>query len=139
MRRRLLAAAVSLAATTFAETALAAPAANGCAAGLHPAATAELFFGDDLAPGDVMSFADWRGFYDREVRTRFPTSLPASVFGQDRGQGNVFHAETARAVILVLTGAPDEQDRLTALRTAYHNRFGANSVLVTASRACVAL
>ncbi len=139
MRRTLLAAAVSLAATMFAAAALAAPAGAGCAPGLHPAATAELFFGDDLAPGDVMSFADWRGFYDQEVRPRFPNSLPASVFGQDRGQGNGFHAETAKAVILVLTGAPDEPDRLAALRAAYHNRFGANSVLVTASRACVAL
>ena len=52
---------------------IAAPAfaAPACPQGLHPATTAELFFGRDVGEQVGVSDADWRQFVDQEVSPRF--------------------------------------------------------------------
>src|SRR5580704_18764931 len=103
----LLAAALSL----FAGAASAAP--RACPAGLHPATTAELFFGGDAAGATPISNADWRGFVDAEVKTRFALGVAASdVYAQPSGPGRGFVRQPAQALVILLTGAPDESRRL---------------------------
>jgi Protein of unknown function (DUF3574) len=139
MRRTLLAAAVAFAATTFAGSALAADPAAVCPQGLHPANTAELFFGEDLASGGQVSFTDWRGFVADQVSPRFPTGLTADVYGRDLNAKGDFQPIRSKALFLVLTGAPGEHDRIEAVRAAYRDRFQADSVLLIEHKACVAL
>ena len=48
---------------------------DSCPAGLHPATTAELFFGADIPGGGQISDADWRDFLNSEVTPRVPEGL----------------------------------------------------------------
>ena len=133
MRRTLLAAALSLAAAPV----LAATAS--CPEGLHAATTAELFFAQDLADGRAVSNGNWRAFLATEVRPRFPSGLAADVFSEDRGGKRDFQRQRSEAVLLVLSGAPDERQRLDLVRDAYHRRFHTDPVLLIEQKACVAL
>jgi hypothetical protein len=109
---------------------------NACPAGLRPAKTAEIFFGRD--DGGVISDADWGQFVDAEVAPRFPGGLPAAdVYGQRRDAAGHFTREPSKAVLLLLTGAPDEGQKLDLVRNAYAARFHQESVLQMAPQACV--
>jgi hypothetical protein len=133
MRRLLSLLAVS--ATLVASGALAAP--TSCGAGLRPAKTAEIFFGRD--DGDVVSDTDWRQFVEAEVLPRFPDRLAvASVYGQRRDPARHFAQEPSKAVLVVLTGAPNDDQKLDLVRNAYAARFHQDSVLQLEPQACVA-
>jgi hypothetical protein len=132
MRRLLLAAVSLLAAPAFAATA-------SCPLGLHAANTAELFFAQDLADGRVVSNKDWRAFLTSEVRPRFPASIAADVYGEDRAGKRDFQRLRSEGVFLVLTGAPDERQRLDLVREAYNRVFHTDSALLIEQKACVAL
>ena len=132
MRRLLplLALSAALAATG------AAAAPTGCAAGLRPAKTAEIFFG--RADSGMISDADWGQFVDAEVAPRFPGGLAAAdVYGQRRNSAGHFAREPSKAVLLLLTGAPDEAARLDLVRNAYTARFHQQSVLQVEPQACI--
>ena len=133
MRRILL--AVVIAAAFAAEAAAAAP---RCPAGLRPATTAEVFFGQDIAGGGEVSDADWRGFLSAEVSPRFPDGLTvADVYGQWRGPKGSFVREPSKALFIVLGHRGDDQRRLALVRDAYKRQFRQNSVLLVEERACV--
>ena len=133
MRRILL--AVVIAAAFAAEAAAAAP---RCPAGLRPATTAEVFFGQDIAGGGEVSDADWRGFLSAEVSPRFPDGLTvADVYGQWRGPKGSFVREPSKALFIVLGHRGDDQRRLELVRDAYKRQFRQNSVLLVEERACV--
>ncbi len=104
-----------------------------CPANLQPATSAELFFGGS---GAGIPDADWSAFVSREVTPRFPGSLSVSdVYGQ--GGHGPFAREPARAVLLVLTGAERERDKVHAIRDAYRNRFRHDQVILLEAPACV--
>jgi hypothetical protein len=129
MRRLLLAAAATLAAST----AFAAP----CPQGLRPAATAELFFNVGEDEGGP-ALADWRDFVATEVTPRFRDGLSASeVFGAPPDHGD-FAREPARALVLVLSGERTERERIELVRAAYRDRFHHDSTLIMNQRGCVA-
>jgi len=133
MRRILPALAIAAAALTAA-TASAAP---HCPAGLRPATTAEVFFGQDISSGGEVSDADWRGFLAAEITPRFPGGLTvADVYGQWRGPGGSFVKEPSKALFIVL-GRGDDQRRLELVREAYKRQFRQESVLLVEERACV--
>ena len=133
MRRILL--AVVIAAAFAAEAAAAAP---RCPAGLRPATTAEVFFGQDIAGGGEVSDADWRGFLSAEVSPRFPDGLTvADVYGQWRGPKGSFVREPSKALFVVLGHRGDDQRRLALGRDAYKRQFRQDSVLLVEERACV--
>ena len=133
MRRILL--AVVIAAAFAAEAAAAAP---RCPAGLRPATTAEVFFGQDIAGGGEVSDADWRGFLSAEVSPRFPDGLTvADVYGQWRGPKGSFVREPSKALFIVLGHRGDDQRRLALVRDAYKRQFRQDSVLLVEERACV--
>ena len=113
-------------------------AAPACAADLHRATTAELYFGRNIGQEVGVSDEDWRGFLESEVSNRFPAGLSVSdVFGQWRGPKGEFVREPSKAVLLVLAGAADENGKLRAIRDAYKRRFHQDSVLLIERTACV--
>jgi hypothetical protein len=131
--RRLLPLLV-LSAALVSTVAVAAP--RSCPAGLHPATTAELFFGRD--DNGAISAADWRSFVASEITPRFPDALPvAAVYGQRRNPTVSFAREPSKGVFLVLTGAPDDRQKLDLVRGAYDARFHQETVLQVERRACV--
>jgi len=133
MRRTLLAVLFSIAAAP------AIAAIGSCPQGLHAATTAEVFFGQDLSDGRMVSYADWRAFLTSEVRPRFPGILAADVYAEGPAGKRDFQRQRSEAVFLVLTGAPDERQRLDLVRDDYSHRFHTDSVLLIEQKACVAL
>jgi hypothetical protein len=127
----------ALALALIASPAVAAP--RACPAGLHPATTAELFFGRNVGQEMGVSDEAWRDFLDHEVSTRFSDGLSVTdVYGQWRDTHGQFVHEPSKVIFLVLNGSPDERRNLQAVRDAYSRRFNQSSVLLVQERACVA-
>ncbi|MEJ0066052.1 MAG: DUF3574 domain-containing protein [Caulobacteraceae bacterium] len=126
---------LALSAALLATAAYAAP--TGCSVGLHSAKTAEIYFGRDES--GAISDAEWRRFVEAEVTPRFPDRLAvADVYGQRRNPAAHFAPEPSKAVLVVLTGAPDDGQKLDLVRNAYAARFHQDSVLQVEPQACIA-
>jgi hypothetical protein len=109
-----------------------------CRGGLNPATTAELVFGRNIGDAPGVTDADWKAFVDREVTPRFPDGLTVSdAAGQWRGSGEGITREASKVLLLVLTGAPGEAEKVEAIRSAYRTRFRQDSVLLIERPACV--
>jgi hypothetical protein len=135
--RRLLPLLALSAAVLVATSAAASPIA--CSAGLHREMTAELYFGRNIQDNGEVSNADWGQFVDAEVTPRFPDGLSVTdVYGQWRNPTGGFVREQSKALFLVLTGAPDEGQKLELVRNAYKARFHQESVMLVEQQACVA-
>ena len=104
----------------------------------HPAKTlgwvdTKLYFG--LGPvepaGKSVSESQWRDFLDKEVTPRFPAGLSVvDVYGQWQGK-NQHAPERLRSKMLVID-YPDileNRDKIEAIRTAWKQRTGDQSVL----------
>jgi hypothetical protein len=113
-----------------------APTLSGDAA--HPGQTkgwvdTKLYFGLGLAdaPDKGISESQWRDFLDKEVTTRFPSGLSVvDVYGQWQGK-NQRAPERLRSKMLIID-YPDTQenrDKIEAIRTAWKQRTGDQSVL----------
>jgi hypothetical protein len=127
---------LALSAALASTVAVASPMA--CSAGLHRAMTAELFFGRNIEDNGEVSNADWGQFVDAEVTPRFPDELSVGdVYGQWRNPTGGFVREQSKALFLVLTGAPDELQKLDLVRNSYKARFHQESVMVVEQQACV--
>ena len=113
-----------------------APTLSGDAA--HPGQTkgwvdTKLYFG--LGPvepaGKGVSESQWRDFLDKEVTPRFPAGLSVvDVYGQWQGK-NQHAPERLRSKMLVID-YPDileNRDKIEAIRTAWKQRTGDQSVL----------
>ena len=108
-----------------------------CSGGLHRATTAELFFGRNIEDNGVVSDTDWGQFVDAEVTPRFPAGLSVNdVYGQWRNPTGAFVREQSKALFLVLSGAPDERQKLDLVRNAYKARFHQESVMLVEQQAC---
>lgn len=113
------------------------PALAVCPAGLKPARTAEMVFGRDIGERLGVSDGDWQAFLDREVATRFPngfTVLDAN--GQWRDANGEIVREPSKILLIALTGAPHETERLAGLARAYKRQFRQESVLLMEQAAC---
>ncbi|MFI4975825.1 MAG: DUF3574 domain-containing protein [Caulobacterales bacterium] len=114
------------------------PAPHVCPAGLHPATTAELFFGRSDGQELAVSDDDWATFVSEEVTPRFPDGLTVSdVYGQWHGDKG-FVREPSKALFVVITHDYDDQVNLSYVREAYKQRFNQQSVLLVEAPACVA-
>jgi len=117
----------------------ASPMVVGCAPGERSAQIAKLFFGRNIGPAPGVSEADWNAFVEREIVPRFPEGLSViDTAGVWRGADGATVHELGKAVVLVLSGRPDEAQRLGAVTAAYKTRFSQESVLTAKTRACVA-
>jgi hypothetical protein len=125
--------ALALSPVVLASPAAAAP----CPAGLGEVRVAQLLFGRDISGRPAVSDAMWRAFVDREVTPRFPDGF--TVFdgrGQWRGAEGPIVREPSKMLLVVLTGAAGESDRLAAIAHAYETRFHQQSVLLVEQSAC---
>ena len=110
-----------------------------CPPGATAGETAQLFFGRNVTGAHGVSDADWRAFVDAEITPRFPDGLTVlDAAGQWRGASGAVEREASKVVVLVLSGAADEQSRLDAVRAAYKARFKQEAVLLVRQKACVA-
>jgi hypothetical protein len=104
----------------------------------HPAAASHwvdthLYFG--LGPADSVdtgvSEAAWRDFLDKEVTPRFPAGLSVvDIYGQWLGkQQTVPSRERSKLLIIDYADTRENRARIDAIRTAWKQRTGAQSVL----------
>jgi len=114
----------------------AAPALQGDPA--HPGATqgwvrTELYFG--LGPADHpdqgLTEAQWRDFLDREVTPRFPSGLSVEdIYGQWLSKGKSTPERLHSKILIILYPGTDEnQARIDAIRSAWKQKTGDQSVL----------
>jgi hypothetical protein len=104
----------------------------------HPGQTkgwvdTKLYFG--LGPADStekgVSETQWRDFLDKEVTPRFPDGLSVvDVYGQWQGK-NQTTPERLRSKMLVIDypDIPENRDKIEAIRAAWKQRTGDQSVL----------
>jgi hypothetical protein len=104
----------------------------------HPGSTKDwvgtrLYFGLGLAdhPEQGISESEWRAFLDKEVTPRFPSGLSVlDVYGQWQGK-----AETAperlrsKMLIIYYQDSAENRDKIAAIRTAWKQKTGDQSVL----------
>jgi len=114
----------------------AAPVLQGGAA--HPGATrgwvrTELYFG--LGPADHpdqgITEAQWRDFLDREVTPRFPSGLSVEdIYGQWLSKGKSIPERLHSKILIILyPGTEENQARIDAIRSAWKQKTGDQSVL----------
>jgi len=109
-----------------------------CPAGQQRLRTAQLFFGRDVAGRPQVSEAQFRRFLDEVLTPRFPDGLTIlDGGGQWKGAENRLIRESSKVVLIVLPHTPDANARLDAVRAAYRQRFGQDSVLLVTQAACV--
>jgi len=124
--------------------AVVAPTLSGDSA--HPGQTkgwvdTKLYFGLGLAnaPDKGIRESQWRDFLDKEVTTRFPSGLSVvDVYGQWQGK-NQTTPERLRSKMLIID-YPDTQenrDKIEAIRTAWKQQTGDQSVLRVTEPAAV--
>lgn len=110
----------------------------------HPARAqgwieAKLYFG--LGPADHpeqgIREARWREFLDREVTPRFPSGLSVlDVYGQWLGkQESAPERLRTRLLILYLPDTAENRSKINALRSAWKQRTGDQSVLLVTEAA----
>jgi hypothetical protein len=115
----------------------AAPALAVCPSGLKPLRTAQMVFGRNIGEKPGVSESDWQDFVDREVATRFPTGFTVmDAIGQWRGEEGQHVRESSKVLLIVLSGAPHEGERLAGLARAYKHQFHQQSVLLMEQAAC---
>ena len=110
-----------------------------CGPGLHNVTTAQIFFGLDVGADREIGASEWRSFLDAEVTPRFPDGLSVwDVAGQWKDPAGQITREPAKALLIVLSGAPGEDARLKSVIDAYKSRFHQQSVLLLEQTGCAA-
>jgi Protein of unknown function (DUF3574) len=104
----------------------------------HPGQTkgwvdTKLYFGLGLAdhPENGVSETQWRDFLDKEVSPRFPAGLSVvDVYGQWQGK-NQTTPERLRSKMLIIDypDSPENRDKIEAIRSAWKQRTGDQSVM----------
>lgn len=140
-RRVLLALLLSLVATGCAHhvTSLpTAPAPTLAGDSAHPAQAngwieTKLYFGLGPAgdPDKGISQAQWRAFLDKEVTPRFPAGLSVmDIYGQWQGKNQTaLERERAKLLIIVHPNTPEDRAKIDAIRVAWKQLTGDQSVL----------
>jgi hypothetical protein len=104
----------------------------------HPGRTqgwvrTELYFGLGLAdhPGQGITEAEWREFLDKEVTPRFPDGLSVEdVYGQWLSKGKTETSRLRSKVLIILyPGTDDNKAKIEAIRAAWKQMTGHQSVL----------
>jgi len=98
----------------------------------EPWARTELFFGSAKPDGSAVTDAEWHGFLDKEVTSRFPDGLTVlSGAGQWRGEDGKVVQEHSNLVILLYPheAAKESGQKIEAIRVAYERDFQQESVL----------
>ena len=111
---------------------------SSCGIGLDETRIADLYFGRNIGGTFGVDDAEWQAFVDREITPRFPAGLSISdVSGQWRGPSGEIVREPSKAVMVILSGQPDERAKLDAIRAAYVEAFDQDAVMLIERTACV--
>jgi len=95
----------------------------------------ELFFGQSIPGGGVVSPAEWQAFVDQEVTPRFPQGLTLlQAQGQWRNAQGGIDREASRVLVLLLPAEAARGPLMDELRARYRERFRQEAV----ARACTA-
>ena len=132
----LLALLIGVSYRSFSSQSAPSPTLHGDAA--HPAKTqgwvdTHLYFG--LGPADApekgVSEAAWRDFLDKEVTSRFPAGLSVvDVYGQWQGkEEKVPERIRSKMLIIDYPGTADNDRRIEAIRAAWKQKTGDQSVM----------
>ena len=93
----------------------------------------ELYFGLGSSdhPEKGVTEAEWCDFLDHEVTPRFPAGLSvADVYGQWLGKGRTEPSRLRSKVLIILyPGNSENSEKIEAIRAAWKQRTGAQSVL----------
>ena len=108
-----------------------------CPTGLKPMTEADLYFGRNIGDTSAVSDDDWQRFVDQEITPRFPDGLTVEeATGQWKGADGAIVHEASKRLIVILSGAPGEADKLGSIRTAYKRRFHQDAVLLLETKSC---
>ena len=95
----------------------------------------ELFFGQSIPGGGVVSPVAWQSFVDREVTPRFPQGLTVlQAEGQWRNAQGGIDREASRVLVLLLPAEAARGPVMDELRARYREQFRQEAV----GRACTA-
>lgn len=98
----------------------------------------ELLFGADRAGASPVSGAEWSLFLDSEVTPRFPDGLTViDGAGQWRGGSGSVLRERARLLLIWYRPTARSEADIEAIRAAYRQRFGQESVVRADGVSCV--
>ena len=112
--------------------------AASCGVGLEETQIADLYFGRNIGGTFGVDDAEWQAFVDTEITPRFPAGLSITdVSGQWRGPSGEIVREPSKAVMVILSGDPDERRKLDQIRAAYVEAFDQDAVMLIQRSACV--
>jgi hypothetical protein len=114
------------------------PAAEGCREGAVTMQRIELVFGLARRGRPDVDDGEWQDFLSREVKPRFPDGLTVlRADGQWRTAGGDILREPSRLLLVWAPPAVDLGPRVEAVRAAWKQRHGQESVLRADDRQCV--
>jgi hypothetical protein len=98
---------------------------------------AQVFFGDDIGGGVVVTAGQWLEFMDSEVTPRFPAGFTVvTTAGQWRRADGAIARESGHELVIVFARTAAEEDKLNEIRNAYKRRFMQESVLLAEAPVC---
>jgi hypothetical protein len=110
-----------------------------CRDGSQAMSRLELLFGASRKDGPPVSDSEWQAFLDEAVTPRFPDGLTAfSGYGQWRDREGKIVKGPSRMLLIWHAAGPEAQTRIEAIRAAYKDRFGQDSVMRVDGSGCVA-
>jgi hypothetical protein len=109
-----------------------------CRVGAVPYARLELLFGLGRQRSGEISEEEWRAFLEAEVTPRFPAGLTVlAAYGQWRNPSGLMIKEPSRMLVIWYRHEATTEVAIEAIRGAYKQRFGQESVLRADGASCV--
>jgi Protein of unknown function (DUF3574) len=110
-----------------------------CHAPALPMLRIELMFGRNVGDDLAVTEDAWASFLASEVVPRFPdgfTVVDAAGPRTDKPTANLFLAEPSKIIIIIAPDAPQTEQRIAAVETAYKRQFQQQSVVVASRSVC---
>lgn len=109
-----------------------------CRAGTARYARLELLFGFGRQRSGEIREEEWRAFQKAEVTPRFPAGLTVlAAYGQWRSPSGLMIKEASRMLVIWYRHEATTEAAIEAIRGAYKQRFGQESVLRVDGASCV--
>jgi hypothetical protein len=98
---------------------------------------AQVFFGDEITGGVVVTAGQWQEFIDSEVTSRFPAGFTVlATYGQWRRADGAIMRENGHELVIVFARTAAEENKLNEIRSVYMRRFMQESVLLAEAPVC---
>jgi hypothetical protein len=110
-----------------------------CRAPALPMLRIELMFGRNIGDDLAVTEDAWASFLASEVVPRFPDGfsvVDAAGPRTDKPTANLFVSEPSKIIIIIAADAPETEQRIAAVETAYKTQFRQQSVVVASRAVC---